>query len=109
MDALWIIHHRIFSAQLRHLCVRAAVSSTSSGEKNQRGTQFIQTNLIFDLPRFEAYLEELEKRNLLSRVHLIAGVAPIKAWQQPNICGNSPVWLSRTILCSAWLTPKHIN
>ncbi|MFY9156278.1 MAG: methylenetetrahydrofolate reductase C-terminal domain-containing protein [Brevefilum fermentans] len=48
-------------------------------KKINAGTQFIQTNLIFDLPRFEAYLEELEKRNLLSRVHLIAGVAPIKS------------------------------
>ena len=59
-------------------------------KKVNAGAQFMQTNLIFDLPRFEAYLEELEKRNLLSRVHLVAGVAPIKSLAAANYLRQLP-------------------
>jgi len=47
-------------------------------KKINAGAQFLQTNLIFDLSRFEAYLEELSKRNLLNQINLLAGIAPIR-------------------------------
>lgn len=39
----------------------------------------MQTNLVFDLNRFKAYLEALDQCNVLDRVHLIAGIAPIRS------------------------------
>jgi methylenetetrahydrofolate reductase (NADPH) len=48
-------------------------------KKLNAGVQFFQTNLIFDLEKFEAYLEALERRNLLSRMHLIAGITIIRS------------------------------
>jgi methylenetetrahydrofolate reductase (NADPH) len=43
------------------------------------GAQFFQTNLIFDIERFEAYLEALDKRNILNKMNLIAGVTLIRS------------------------------
>ena len=48
-------------------------------KKANAGTQFMQTNLIYDLERFEEYLAALDKRGVLQRVYLIAGIAPIRS------------------------------
>jgi len=48
-------------------------------KKINAGAQFFQTNLIFDTSRFESYLEALDKRNLLDRMHLIAGLTSIRS------------------------------
>ena len=48
-------------------------------KKVNAGTQFMQTNLIYDLDLFEEYLESLDKRGVLERVFLLAGVAPIRS------------------------------
>ncbi len=48
-------------------------------KKANAGTQFMQTNLIYDLERFEEYLAALDKRGVLERVYLIAGIAPIRS------------------------------
>ncbi|NLN69828.1 MAG: hypothetical protein GX142_03445 [Chloroflexi bacterium] len=60
-----------FASESRYQALRAE-------KKVNAGAQFMQTNLIFDVKRFEAYLEELSKRGLLDRVYLLAGIAPIK-------------------------------
>ena len=48
-------------------------------KKVNAGTQFMQTNLIYDLDLFEEYLEALDKRGCAGRVCLLAGVAPIRS------------------------------
>jgi methylenetetrahydrofolate reductase (NADPH) len=48
-------------------------------KKVNAGTQFMQTNLIYDLDLFEEYLEALDKRGVLERVSLLAGIAPIRS------------------------------
>ncbi|MCX6054168.1 MAG: methylenetetrahydrofolate reductase C-terminal domain-containing protein [Chloroflexi bacterium] len=48
-------------------------------KKVNAGTQFMQTNLIYDLEGFEKYLEALQKRNVLERVFLLAGISPIRS------------------------------
>lgn len=47
-------------------------------KKINAGAQFFQTNLIFEPERLDAWLEELDKRNVLDKVYILAGVAPLK-------------------------------
>lgn len=61
-----------FASLPRYQAIRAE-------KKINAGAQFFQTNLIFDMDRFEDYLEALEQRNLLNRMRLIAGVSPIRS------------------------------
>jgi methylenetetrahydrofolate reductase (NADPH) len=60
-----------FASKPKYQAIRAE-------KKVNAGAQFLQTNLVYDLDTFEAYLEALEQRNVLNRVHLIAGIAPIR-------------------------------
>ncbi len=48
-------------------------------KKINAGAQFIQTQPIFDYERFTDWLEALDKRNLLEKVYILAGVVPLKS------------------------------
>jgi methylenetetrahydrofolate reductase (NADPH) len=48
-------------------------------KKINAGTQFLQTQPVFDHDRFLDWLEALDKRNLLGKVHVLAGVVPLKS------------------------------
>ena len=48
-------------------------------KKINAGAQFLQTQPVFDMPRFVAWLEALDQRNLLDKVAILAGVAPLKS------------------------------
>jgi 5,10-methylenetetrahydrofolate reductase len=45
------------------------------------GAQFFQTNLIFEPERLDEWLEQLEKRNVLDKVYILAGVSPLKSYK----------------------------
>jgi len=47
-------------------------------KKINAGAQFFQTNLIFEPEKLDSWLEELDKRNVLDKVYILAGVAPLK-------------------------------
>jgi len=48
-------------------------------KKINAGAQFIQTQPVFDYRRFVDWLEALDKRNLLGKVHILAGLIPLKS------------------------------
>ena len=48
-------------------------------KKINAGAQFIQTQPVFNYPRFVEWLEALDKRNLLDKVHILAGITPMKS------------------------------
>ena len=48
-------------------------------KKINAGAQFIQTQPIFDYDRFTGWLEALDKRNLLDKVYILAGLTPLKS------------------------------
>lgn len=48
-------------------------------KKVNAGAQFFQTNVIFDLEGFERWLNALHKRNIIDKVHILAGITPIKS------------------------------
>lgn len=48
-------------------------------KKINTGAQFFQTNLIFEPDRLDPWLEQLDKRNLLEKIFILIGVAPLKS------------------------------
>lgn len=48
-------------------------------KKVNAGTQFMQTQCVFDLEGFERYLEALERREVTQRVSLMAGITPVRS------------------------------
>lgn len=48
-------------------------------KKINAGAQFLQTNLIFDIHGLEEWLEELYRRDILDKVFIIAGIAPLRS------------------------------
>jgi methylenetetrahydrofolate reductase (NADPH) len=50
-------------------------------KKIDAGAQFMQTNIIFETERLERWLEELDKRDILDKVFILAGVAPLKSYK----------------------------
>ena len=86
----------------------AAASPFSSNPKFQAlreqkkvnaGAQFFQTNLIFDVDGMEIWLNELAKRDVLSKVYILAGVTPIKSLKMAQKLAEVPgVYLPKSIL-----------
>ncbi|HBC91642.1 MAG TPA: 5,10-methylenetetrahydrofolate reductase, partial [Pelotomaculum sp.] len=50
-------------------------------KKIQAGAQFIQTQAVFDMERFERFMELVRARGLDQRAHILAGVIPLKSWR----------------------------
>ncbi len=50
-------------------------------KKINAGAQFLQTNLIFEPERLDLWLEQLDKRNVLNKVFILVGVAPLKSYK----------------------------
>jgi 5,10-methylenetetrahydrofolate reductase len=48
-------------------------------KKINAGAQFFQTNLVFEPERLDLWLEQLDKRNILNKVFILIGVAPLKS------------------------------
>jgi methylenetetrahydrofolate reductase (NADPH) len=48
-------------------------------KKINAGAQFFQTNLIYDPDGLDLWLEALDKRNILDKVFILAGVTPIRS------------------------------
>lgn len=48
-------------------------------KKIKAGADFIQTQAIFDMRRFEEFMEEVRRRGLHKRVYIIAGVLPARS------------------------------
>jgi methylenetetrahydrofolate reductase (NADPH) len=48
-------------------------------KKINAGAQFFQTNLIYDPEGLDRWLEALDKRNILDKVYILAGVTPIRS------------------------------
>src|SRR5690606_6032665 len=61
-------------------------------KKVEAGAEFIQTNYIFDMPRFEAFMARVRDLGLDRRVFILAGVGPLASaraarWMRANVPG----------------------
>ncbi len=59
-------------------------------KKVNAGAQFFQTNLVYDVEGFERWLAALDKRGVLNRVHVLAGVTPIRSAKAARIMAEVP-------------------
>ena len=59
-------------------------------KKVNAGAQFIQTQVIFDVEGFEKYLEALDKRGVLNRVYLMAGITPVRSLKAAQAMSEVP-------------------
>jgi len=50
-------------------------------KKVNAGAQFFQTNLIFEPDRLDQWLEQLYKRNIIDKVSILIGIAPLKGYK----------------------------
>lgn len=48
-------------------------------KKINAGAQFLQTNLVFDAKGLNNWLEQIDKRNILDKVFILVGIAPIRS------------------------------
>ena len=63
-------------------------------KKVQAGADFIQTQAVFDVPKFAAWMKMVRDRGLDKKVHILAGVIPIKSvgmarYMRDNVSGIS--------------------
>jgi methylenetetrahydrofolate reductase (NADPH) len=61
-------------------------------KKVDAGAEFIQTNYIFDLPRFESFMARVRDLGLDERVYILAGVGPLASakaarWMRAHVPG----------------------
>ncbi len=61
-------------------------------KKVEAGAEFIQTNYIFDMPRFEAFMSRVRDLGLDKKVFILAGVGPLASaksarWMRNNVPG----------------------
>jgi 5,10-methylenetetrahydrofolate reductase len=59
-------------------------------KKVNAGAQFFQTNLVFDINGMELWLNELAKRNVLDKVYILIGIAPIKSLKMAVMLSDVP-------------------
>jgi len=50
-------------------------------KKVNAGAQFFQTNLIFESEKLDQWLEQLDKRDILNKVFILIGLAPLKSYK----------------------------
>ena len=58
-------------------------------KKINAGAQFIQTQPIFDHGHFLEWLEALDRRNLLGKVYILAGIVPLKSSQAAHFMADT--------------------
>ncbi|NNM07491.1 MAG: methylenetetrahydrofolate reductase, partial [Gemmatimonadetes bacterium] len=57
-------------------------------KKINAGAQFIQTQPVFDYDRFLDWMEALDRRGLLGKVHILAGLIPLKSARAAEFMAN---------------------
>lgn len=48
-------------------------------KKFEAGADFIQTQSVFNLDRFNVWMDEVRSRNLDKKIHILAGITPLKS------------------------------
>ncbi|MFB3854625.1 MAG: methionine synthase [Vicinamibacterales bacterium] len=59
-------------------------------KKANAGAQFFQSNLVYDVDAFEAYLEALDKAGALRTAFFLAGITPVRSARAARIINSVP-------------------
>jgi methylenetetrahydrofolate reductase (NADPH) len=63
-------------------------------KKINAGTDFIQTQCIYDMDRFRKWMEEVCERGLHEQVHILAGITPLKSVRMAQYMRDSVAGLT---------------
>jgi methylenetetrahydrofolate reductase (NADPH) len=63
-------------------------------KKIKAGADFVQTQCIFDLPKFKEWMEMVVDRGLHEKVYILAGVMPIKSYRVLQYMKNNVAGMS---------------
>lgn len=58
-------------------------------KKVNAGAEFIQTQSIFDMERFERFMEMVVDRGIHERVYILPGITPLKSWRAAEFMRNN--------------------
>jgi methylenetetrahydrofolate reductase (NADPH) len=58
-------------------------------KKVNAGAQFFQTNIVLDADALEEWLNEIAKRNILDKVYILIGIAPLKNYKTAAYMKNN--------------------
>ncbi|MBI2845220.1 MAG: methylenetetrahydrofolate reductase [Chloroflexi bacterium] len=76
-------------------------------QKVEAGADFIQTQFIFDLPRFAKYMEGVRELGLHHKVYILAGVCPPKSLEMAQYIGQlSGVYVPDSVVERMRKTPE---
>ncbi len=84
---------RIFLGAAENPCIPPyEVRADRLQKKVEAGAQFIQTNYIYDVPRFEKFMQRVRDLGLEDKVFILAGVGPLASaraarWMRANVPG----------------------
>lgn len=84
---------RMFLGAAENPCVEPLeVRADRLAKKVAAGAEFIQTNYIFDIPRFERFMARVRDLGLHEKVFILAGVGPLASakaarWMRSNVPG----------------------
>ena len=80
-------------------------------KKVNAGAQFFQTNVVFDADDLDNWLNELAKRDVLGKVHILIGVSPLKSFKMARYMNNKipGVFIPETVLKRMELAEKQGN
>jgi len=68
-------------------------------KKINAGAQFIQTQMIFDVDQFSEWMEACDKRSLLGKVFILAGLCPLRSAEDAHgLVGEPGVSVPKEIL-----------
>jgi 5,10-methylenetetrahydrofolate reductase len=59
------------------------------GKKVSAGANFIQTQLVYDIPAFKKYMDKVRELGLHEKVYILAGVGPVKSLGMANYMKNN--------------------
>lgn len=63
------------------LAMEPRMQALKDHKKVNAGARFFQTNLVFEPGKLDPWLEELDRRNVLDKVYILIGVAPLKNYK----------------------------
>jgi methylenetetrahydrofolate reductase (NADPH) len=62
--------------------------SVRLGKKVAAGARFVQTQLIYNVERFRTFMSRVRERGLHEKVHILAGVGPVKSVGQASFMAS---------------------
>ena len=81
LDGRPIVPAEAVLARQRRRSLRDRNSRPSASRRRSTPGRSFQTNCVFDLDGFEVWLNALAKRDVLDKVYILAGIAPLKSYK----------------------------